>query len=256
MKECPICKAKNENEALFCCECGADLRGISARADKRAAEAGDFYKSKESVVFTAGKARDNTQKRMENADGAKEQRVRKPANEPVENKNVFVEEDEQVVAAIGSGYLQNFLNGRRIGKSIGVLTQKRFYFKGRNFSDLKATAEEGVVDLEDIVSCRFTYIRHIGFLIIGFILALLSVVCLNPDFPIYYKYRTMVVVALLVVAVVFFIEYIVNRQTLFFVSFPGGSFGFDMRYYSVADARNFQRQLYLQKDKLREARRY
>lgn len=36
------------------------------------------------------------------------------------------------------------------------------------------------------------------------------------------------------------------------ISFPGGSFGFDVKYYPIADIRDFQRQLHLLKDYRKE----
>ena len=46
--------------------------------------------------------------------------------------------------------------------------------------------------------------------------------------------------------------YFISRRSLFVVSYPGGSFGFDIRYYPIADIRDFQRQLHLLKDHIKE----
>lgn len=33
MKECPSCKAKNRNDAVFCSECGGSLKDVPVQAD-------------------------------------------------------------------------------------------------------------------------------------------------------------------------------------------------------------------------------
>ena len=57
---------------------------------------------------------------------------------------------------------------------------------------------------------------------------------------------------LLGVAAFLLVNFFVSRKSLFIVSFPGGSFGFDIRYYPISDIRDFQRQLHLLKDHRKE----
>lgn len=49
---------------------------------------------------------------------------------PQGGKSIFIDQSETAVATIGSNYLQNFLSGGSVEKGVGILTQKRFYFKG------------------------------------------------------------------------------------------------------------------------------
>lgn len=53
---------------------------------------------------------------------------------PQGGNSIFIDQSERIVATIGSNYLQNFLAGGIVEKGVGILTQKRFYYKGRNFS--------------------------------------------------------------------------------------------------------------------------
>lgn len=155
---------------------------------------------------------------------------------PQGGKSIFIDQSETAVAAIGSNYLQNFLSGGSVEKGVGILTQKRFYFKGQNFSgtgkDIQSTTEEGVVSIDDITFTKFSYARPTGLLIAAIILTFLVVT--------------------IPVALYFYIKYFTSRQTLFLVCFPGGSFGFDIRYYPISDIQDFQRQLHLLKDHIRE----
>lgn len=166
----------------------------------------------------------------------------------------FVDQSESVTAIIGSSYLQNFLTGGGVGKGIGILTQKRFYYKGRNFAGsgkhANQTTEEGVVSIEDISFTAFSHTRYIGRLIMGILFALLGIIFSSADLedlaflgPLFF-----------LAALAFVVMYFVSRNTLFMVSFPGGSFAFDIRYYPIADIRDFQRQLHLLKDHIKEGK--
>lgn len=178
---------------------------------------------------------------------------------------VFVDQSETPVATIGSNYLQNFLSGGKVERGIGVLTQKRFYYKGQNFSGegtaVKKTMEEGVVSIEDITFTKFTHTRNLGLAlplsIIGaalFVLTWFLMLNVGRNDP-FFALGNMIGysgIALVLASIPFYIIYFVKRQTLFQISFPGGSFGFDIRYYPIADIRDFQRQLHLMKDHIKE----
>lgn len=171
---------------------------------------------------------------------------------------VFVDQSETPIATIGSNYLQNFLSGGDVGKGIGILTSKRFYFKGQNFSgvgkDVKKTTEEGVVSIEDISYTNLVHTQLSGFLIMGVFLLALSALFVLAGMVglIYYGNAFTVAKFLPIPAILFLVAYFVKRQTIFSISFPGGSFGFDIRYYPIDDIRDFQRQLHLMKDHLKE----
>ncbi len=168
---------------------------------------------------------------------------------------ILIDQSESVVATIGSGYLQNFLSGGSVENGIGVLTQKRFYYKGRNFSGtgkaMKSTTEEGVVSIEDVTFTRFVFTRPTGLLIMAALLALVGLMA-----PIVMAGDATAggigLCALWAGSAFFFVRYFVSRHSLFLISFPGGSFGFDIRYYPASDIRDFQRQLHLLKDHRKE----
>ena len=172
---------------------------------------------------------------------------------PQGGNSILVDQSETIAATIGSNYLQNFLSGSNVEKGVGVLTQKRFYYKGKNYAgngrEMKSTTQEGVVSLDDITFTMFTYERHIGFLIFAILLTLAAVVA-----PIVAGGGHVVEIAMAVAlpAIPFYVLYFVKRTSVFQVCFPGGGFGFDIRYYPIADIRDFQRQLHLLKDHRRE----
>ncbi len=167
--------------------------------------------------------------------------------------SMFIDQSENIVATIGSGYLQSYLTGGGVGKGIGILTQKRFYYKGRNFAgagkEAKHTTEEGVVSIEDITFTKFSHTRYIGQLIMGILFALIGMVIISKPVPQRVSFLgPLFLLAALAGVVMFF----VNRHTLFVVSFPGGNFAFNIHYYPITDIRDFQRQLHLLKSRVKE----
>lgn len=166
------------------------------------------------------------------------------------NENVLIDPSERILATIGSDFLQSFLSGGNVKNGVGVLTQKRFYYKGHNFSgpakDLRSVTEEGVVSIEDVVSTSFSYTRYIAVLVYAIFL---TVIAVGAFFAL-----PKVGLVVLLFALLFYVLYFVKRQTLFRVSFPdGNAFTFDVRYYPITDIRNFQRQLHLVKDSRKAA---
>lgn len=279
MKECPSCKTKNRNDADFCTECGADLKDVPAATDEWAAAAESLLnKAKETATTGAKKAKEaaqtgvaKVQKAMEDADkkteaakaagvssGGWDTAVDTHASAPVggapqKGSSILVDQSESIVATIGNNYLQNFLTGGKVERGVGLLTQKRFYFKGQNYTgsgkDMKSSTQEGVVSIDDISFTNFIYTRHAGFLLFAVLLTIAAVI---PAVFIHGSGGATTASIVLVAALLFYVKYFTSRQTLFVISFPGGGFGFDVKYYPIADIRDFQRQLHLLKDHRKE----
>ncbi len=113
---------------------------------------------------------------------------------------------------------------------------------------MASTTQEGVVSIEDITFTMFTYTRHIGLLLFAILLTIAgAITCIGIADPL-----KPIGAVLLLAALAFYVLFFVNRQTLFLVSFPGGGFAFDIRYYPISDIRDFQRQLHLLKDHRKE----
>jgi len=217
MKQCPKCSSIVDDDANFCNSCGGNLADVQV------------HQPSQEMGNTATEAQYNKQ-----------------------GNQVFVDSEEQTIACIGSNYLQNFLTGGQISNGIGVLTQKRFYYNGKNYAgdikQLKSTTEEGVVSIEDITFTSFMHSRKPGYLITAIFILLCTLI-----FAYINRYDMESIFTLgLSAAAIFFILYFCIRSTLFTVSFPGGSFGFDISAYPISEIRDFQRQLHLLKDNLKE----
>lgn len=166
---------------------------------------------------------------------------------------LFVDPGETPIAVIGNSYLQNFLaTGHKLKKGYGILTQRRFYYRGQNWGWVGRAAttdtETGVVSIEDITYTMFTHNRNIGALIFGIFLAVFGVVLGIPAMNNHDATGIVILSSGLAFGLAFILKYFMSRKALFLVSFPGGGFSFNINWYSTAEFQSFQRQLHLLKD--------
>lgn len=160
--------------------------------------------------------------------------------------HLFVSPDEKIRASIGSNYIQNMVSNGSFKKSIGIVTDRRFYFKGQSLDTKgKKVNEEGIVALSDIAFTKFTTIGNLGFVVAALICAVAYIFLLLTELNMF---------PLIIVSVVFFILSIIKRETIFSVSFNGGCFNFDVSQYPVAEFREFQKQLHIAKDAIEKSK--
>ena len=163
-------------------------------------------------------------------------------------EELFVNEDEEQVAVLGGSYLQNMLHGGGLSKGFGVLTDKRYYFKGRCYTKQAGhfvkTDEEWCVDVKDITATGFIYKGRI-------LLLLLAIACLG--FGIYGSAceadAIYFVVGFLLAGVLLF-AYFCSKKGMYIVAFAGGSIGLDVSKYGGTKAvKAFDKKMRKAKDK-------
>lgn len=151
---------------MFCTNCGAKLPEHSHST---------YCPVCGAVITSIGADSSNTENRM--TGNEVEEKVQK---EEKENKfpDILIDPDEEQIAVLGSGYLDNLLHGGVLSEGFGILTDKRFYFKGkcyRKSSDrYESVNEEYSVDLEDITATGFTETRNFKLIILAAIVLALS----------------------------------------------------------------------------------
>lgn len=243
MKVCPHCSTENSDYSWYCEKCGAALPDKTGPVDEQKGSSAKFTPP----VSAWERARAVLK------DAAPLQADRSEQRSYEQISGLFIDPSEELRAAIGSGYVQNFLSGGHVSRSVGALTQKRFYYKGKNYNArsklLWSTEEEGIVSVDDIGFTGFSYTSAMGLLIIGIVLAIVGfIVLLIAD----NSFARILGAVLILLGALAAVRYYLSRDTLFIVAFPGGSFGFDTKLYSIADIQNFQRQLHLIKDQMKE----
>lgn len=166
-------------------------------------------------------------------------------------EDVFVDEKEQQIAVLGMGYLSSFIRGEGLSKGFAVLSDKRFYFRGKclrksGIHYIKSS-EERSVDLQDITSSGFVYWHNILLLIIAITLSvtcLLTVPVLGVDMP-------SLIVMLMPVIIGFWIPYFLSRKCIYEVCFAGGVIALRASKYGIKETHDFDQKLRKGKDKLR-----
>lgn len=257
MKECPKCSTKNPNDSAFCKGCGASLEGVEIAQDPTSVflnRAGNLLsdgarKAKEAAAIGAQKAQKAVQ---DGAEKMREQQNEKKATAQPQ-KSMLIDPGETVIASIGNSYLQNMVGSRSVKSGFALLTEKRVYYSGQAFSGNGRggmITEECIIPVENITRTRFIYNQGIvrfmiglGLAIYGGLMALFQFANGPEDIP------TLVGLGMLLVGACLIISYFLNRSTVFEISFPGGGFTFNLKWYPIEDMREFQRQLHLVKDK-------
>ncbi len=192
-------------------------------------------------------------------------------HEPVVLKDkyeFFVNTDEEPLAALGNGYLQNLASYGLFSKGNSVLSNRRVYFNGRTF--YKGTGKKGwgsvrqskIVEIDDVNGTEFTLYSPIGLLITGIVccvisfLAIIVFAIMGMGDSFYSGNISSAGItymsAVLLIGMINIITYLIKRKTFFSINYAGGSIGFPISWLGMETIRDFQRQLHLAKDKRKD----
>lgn len=168
-----------------------------------------------------------------------------------ELSGMFVESDETVVAALGNGYLSNFLTGKTIKYCEAILTDKRVYLHGNALkggsNSLSRECIEQIVDLDDVTGSGFVFdSRKLVHLVQSVIFFLISIATFITNRV---EVGTLVGIFFLIASLVLFLIYVCNRKIWFFIDYAGGSVRFDASIYGLAKAQEFHMQVRRMKEK-------
>lgn len=147
---------------------------------------------------------------------------------------IFISPDEQYIASLGNNYLNSFLSFRKLKRCVALLSDKRVYLHGAmvdiNNGSISRYNIEKVINLEDITGTGFIFARE---QIWKLILAVLTAFTIIPP-------------------ILLIVSYIINRNTMFFIEYAGGSIRFDASIYGMAESQDFHKQIRRMQDKLKE----
>lgn len=246
MKYCMHCGAEISNEAEFCGNCG---KGVSS-GSKDNIEFSDVARyagqqAKKAVGGIQSKAQDF----QESHSIEKEERKIKDVGE------MFVNPDEEQKAVIGGGYLANMIHTGTVGKGFGILTNRRFYFKGKCFykvgKHFMKTDEERTVDLQDITSSGFIYTRFFLWIVLAVLDIVGAIAMIESCTSSYRGFQgsdILSIVFLLIIDIVFWLIYIFYKRAIYEISFAGGSIAIKASSYGIKEIKAFDKQLRLAKD--------
>lgn len=167
-------------------------------------------------------------------------------------EEVLVDKNEEQIAVLGSGYLSSFLRGGTLDKGFGILTDKRYYFKGKCYTKsgrgFAKTDEEWTVDVKDITATGFAFNHKISLLVLAIISVIAGVImaaaCGEDDGAGGF------IVMGIVLGIIFLVAYILSKRSMYFVTFAGGSIALKTsKYGGVKEIRKFDKTLRQTKDR-------
>lgn len=243
MKRCPRCSAKNQDGAKFCMSCGTDLTNVQCESDVPQEENVEFLQRSSAFL----------EKRERNAQKKAERDQEKRQSKAAQSGIGLIDPDETVQAVIGNSFPQNFFFGGGAKKNSAALTEKRVYFAGSRVSlqQIRTGREESIISVEDVTMTGFVHYQSVGFLIAAVIFLIMAIGCIVVKSDSFQGLCYMSLVG----TVLMFLLYILSRVTNFVIYFPGGQYVFNTKMYPMEDVLNFQRQLHLMKDQVKESKR-
>ena len=188
--------------------------------------------------------------------GLKDKMRERKGIQPVKDMaDVFINPDERQIASIGGGYLSNLFHAGQLASGFGVLTDSRFYYRGKSYRQTKwmvfKTNEESIVALQDITATGFVFSRN---LIIAAAAATVTLVELlliilglfaSPDNVVEYWVVTLIGAG---ITIALWFLYIWYRRVIYQVSHAGGAIAINASAYDMRQLHEFDRKLHQAKD--------
>lgn len=169
-------------------------------------------------------------------------------------REMFVNSNEEQKAVIGKGYLHHLIQFGEVRKGFGVLTDRRFYFRGSCFYKIRGnyvkTNEDCTVDVQDITSSGFTYTRYLSLLILTILDAIwlcVLFVIIADSYKISMMHMGNFLFALLI-DIALIISYIYFKRVMYEITFAGGSLSIKVPSYNIKEVRDFDKVLHQVKD--------
>lgn len=209
MKICPKCGKNYNDETDYCMNCGVKLAGSVSQEN-------EIYEPEEDEEIKISQS----------------------------NKDILIDNDEEIYAELGTGYIKNIITNGDISSVKAILTQKRLYLSGKTYIISKNTlmelSESKIINVEDITGTGFVYFNNAMFISIAMLL-------IFGGFLLYDYVMTLAII-MFIASALFFINYFITRKSLFKIEYPGGSIGFDVKMLNRQESVKFQILLYKVKD--------
>lgn len=232
---CNKCGKEIEDGASFCGNCGnvIDTREINF------SDVTNYAGQQMNKAVEGAKAQFN----------ASREAYQKEQNEQKNVAELIIDPQEQQIAVIGSSYLDSLLHGGGLSKGFGILTDKRFYFKGKSFTKTLGQRvkidQEYTVDLENITASGFVYIQKYWLIVLSVLSLIFGIVNLVRD-----RYTRAMGITGVILAIVFIVAYFLTKRVYYDVYFEGGVVSVDVsKYGGIKEVRAFNKALRMEKDK-------
>lgn len=247
MNTCPVCGHIQENDsALFCRNCGASLSAPEAAAPAAETSYAGAYPSPEAAPEPALSIR---------------------SSEAAEK--LFYSNDERLIYVLDDKYYSSYNrtdNAIKKGAFLAV-SSKRVYARG----DLRETIngngtgykvkKNATVDLCDVTGVNVGFRRNVALLIFALIFLFGCISIMIEGFTASSSVRntdtsslTFLMIFFAVIAILLLIAYALTMQKIIVINYSGGWISFDAKKFTMSEIEDFQKALFLAKDKANEER--
>lgn len=170
---------------------------------------------------------------------------------------ILLDPEEKVVATLGNTNIETFLATGVVGSNYAILSDKRFYFKGKALTTagvgFSTRKEQSVVNVEDITGTGFVTIKRIFLIILAVLFSVLGIFAFAMGTAIgEIEMMASIAIGSLLVSGIMMLIYALTKRTIFYISYAGGMIAFDLRFSAANAGAEFQKQLVLLKDKARK----
>lgn len=235
---------------MFCTNCGKELADGVTKCPNCGKEIGNSTNINFSDVTNYAGQQMNKAVAGAKAqvDASREAYKKEQEEKGIKNiSELIIDPQEQKIAVMGSSYLDSLLHGGVLRKGFGILTDKRFYFKGKCFTKALGRRvkvdQEYTVNLENVTASGFVYIQRYWLLVLA-ILSLVFGIGLGM-----FEGGEVLLFAVLCFAV-FFAAYYLTKKVYYEVYFEGGVICVDVsKYGGIKEVRAFNKALCSAKDK-------
>ncbi len=161
----------------------------------------------------------------------------------------FISGTEKDALSLKNGMVQNILSGDGLAREDAVLTNERLYYCIKS-GVLDVHYQEDIIDLEDITACKITDLKPYGLLVGAVLLMLASYFWSNSSLN--ENPGQGIFLAGLVLGVCMIAGFFILKKSFLEIQYAGGRIRFSVKKYKMKDVREFQRRIYLNKDRLED----
>ena len=237
---------------MFCGNCGRQLpegAQVCPQCGTRVAKEVDFSDVKNYAGQKVQQVSDGIQEQVQDF---KQAQVEERASRQIRDVHeMYVNADEEQKAVVGEGYLNGLLDSGVLRKGFWVLTNRRLYYRGKCYYKIGGryikTDEDYTVEIQDISSSGFTYTRYLWVLALSVIPLALAVINFLVESELRHpNYGWTVCFGVLGAALV--AAYCLIKQTMYTITFAGGSLSIKASSYGLKEVRAFDKTLHFVKD--------
>lgn len=166
-------------------------------------------------------------------------------------ESIFHSQEEKLISILGQNYFDSILRDSALKKSVLILSDKRLYQRGVVYEkegrgNFKKTQGQKIVDIEEVTGTSFISRHSIVLLFFSVVLlVLIPMIAKDSSDP------TTIIFILLFIDIVFWLWFFYTKKKFFQIEYAGGAIATEIGWYKVSDIENFQKQITIEKDKLK-----